>query len=98
MTDSLTTSLAATFGITMFVLSLAWAVLKGIKVYQSRRLTGSDGAANQLRFVQALAVGQRERLVVVDHDGERLLLGITSGGISLLTKTTLKQPVQKTID
>jgi flagellar protein FliO/FliZ len=37
-----------------------------------------------LRFVRALPVGPRERVVVVQYRGEEWVLGVTAGGISLL--------------
>jgi flagellar protein FliO/FliZ len=39
-----------------------------------------------LHFVRALPVGTRERVVLLDHAGERWMLGVTAGGISLLAR------------
>ena len=46
---------------------------------------GASGAADDaLRFVRALPVGAKERVVVVEHRGERWMLGVTAGGISTI--------------
>lgn len=47
---------------------------------------GSGGAPPDLRFVRALPVGPRERLVVVEWRGETLLLGVTAGAVSVLSR------------
>jgi flagellar protein FliO/FliZ len=71
------------------VLALAWATLR---LLQGRLKAGwgSRAAArpddDALRFVRALPVGPRERVVLMDHRGERWMLGVTAGGISLLAR------------
>lgn len=66
------------------VLVLAWGVLWLLR----GRLGGGGGRrqddAEALRFVRALPLGPRERVVLVEHRGERWLLGVTAGGISVL--------------
>ena len=50
-----------------------------------RRRFGPIGPAKiECTVMGALAVGPRERLVVVHVEGKRLLLGVTGGAISLL--------------
>jgi len=51
-----------------------------------RRGVGAGGAQGPLKIVQALAVGPRERLVVVDAQGRRLVLGVTSARIELVAE------------
>lgn len=68
-----------------FVLVLAWFALK----FMQRRLqpgvgASSAGAADALRFVRTLPVGAKERVVIVEHRGERWMLGVTAGGISTI--------------
>ena len=68
-----------------FVLGLAWIVLRLLRA----RLQGprdSKGVAGDdvLRFVRALPVGTRERIVIVEHRGARWMLGVTAGGISTI--------------
>jgi flagellar protein FliO/FliZ len=78
-------NLASTVAALASVLLLAWVLIRGW-----RRLTlGVRGPADPgevLRFVRALPVGTRERVVLLDHAGERWMLGVTAGGISLLAR------------
>lgn len=65
------------------VLGLAWLLLKGLRRWQDRQLGGAE-ADRQLRFVRALAVGQRERLMLIEAEGELMLIGVAQNGVSLL--------------
>jgi flagellar protein FliO/FliZ len=69
-----------------FVLLLAWVLIRGWRRLQDYggRKPAEDGDA--LRFVRALPVGARERVVLLDHGGERWMLGVTAGGITLLAR------------
>lgn len=49
-----------------------------------RRNSGRSGAAGPLRIVQVLAVGPRERVIVVDHASRRFMLGVTPSTINVL--------------
>jgi|GEM_PF-2266502 len=60
----------------VFALAALWWML--------RRYNTRGGAAGPLRIVQVLAVGPRERVLVVDHESRRFLLGVTSSTISLV--------------
>ena len=69
-----------------FVAGLAFGVLWLIKRFQDGsfgKLTG-EGSGKTLRFERALPVGQRERLVIVEVDGEHMLLGVTAHSITQL--------------
>ena len=79
-------NLASTVAALAFVLLLAWVLIRGWRRLQNLggRSPASDGDA--LRFVRALPVGARERVVLMDHGGERWMLGVTAGGISLLAR------------
>lgn len=74
------------------VISLAIGVLVVIAAifvlaWLSRRLLGVNyGGASSLRIDGGLALGSREKLVVVEVEGRRLLLGMTPGSISLVTE------------
>lgn len=86
-------NLASTVAALAFVLALAWALLRAWRRLQGLggRSPGAD--AEVLRFVRALPVGSRERVVLLEHAGERWMLGVTPGGISLLARWPLdKQP------
>ena len=73
------------------VIALAWLTLRAVR----GRLGGSAGsggagASEALRFVRALPLGPKERVVLMDHRGERWMLGVTVGGISLLARWPLE--------
>jgi flagellar biogenesis protein FliO len=48
-----------------------------------KRRTGAP-TGGQLRIVTAVAVGHRERFVLIELEGERLLVGVTPQGITPL--------------
>lgn len=51
----------------------------------SRRLQRrSGGAGRRIRCVETFALGTRERLLLLDADGKRLLIGIGAGGMCTL--------------
>lgn len=66
------------------VLALAWVLLKVMRSRLSPRAAGRAGGDDAIRFVRALSVGAKERVVIVEHRGERWMLGVTAGGISTL--------------
>ena len=67
-----------------FVLALAWLALRLLKRLQAGPLVAT--ALDAPRFVRALPVGARERVVVMHYRGEEWVLGVTAGGISLLAR------------
>jgi flagellar protein FliO/FliZ len=71
------------------VLALAWGSIRLLKAWQDRQAAMPGLAGPPLRFVRALPLGQRERVVLMEAEGERLLLGVTPGGISLLARWPL---------
>lgn len=80
-------SIVATVLALVFVLGLAWGVLRVIKAWQDRGLGGNEpGNDRALRFLRALPVGTRERVMLIEAEGERMLIGVTAGGISLLAR------------
>jgi flagellar protein FliO/FliZ len=69
------------------VLALAWVALRLLRARMDRgtvRVPGAPAGSEALRFVRALPVGTKERVVLVEHRGERWLLGVASGGISTI--------------
>jgi flagellar protein FliO/FliZ len=67
------------------VLGLAWVCLKFLRQWQERGMGRREGEPDrQLRFVRALAVGQRERLMLVEAEGELMLIGVSAGSVNLL--------------
>ena len=81
-------NLASTVLALAFVLALAWGLLRAWRRLQPG-IGAVGGDADALRFVRALPLGARERVVLVDHAGERWMLGVTAGGISLLARWPL---------
>lgn len=67
------------------VLGLAYVCLRFLRQWQERGLGGRDGEpSRELRFVRALAVGQRERLMLIEAEGELMLIGVAAGSVTLL--------------
>jgi flagellar protein FliO/FliZ len=60
-------------------------VLIGLTAWGSRRLQAfKPHGRGRLRIVDALPLGTRERLLLVEVDGARVLLGVSAGRISAL--------------
>lgn len=66
------------------VIALAWLSLKFLRGRLQPRSLKADGTDDALRFVRALPVGPKERVVIVEHRGARWMLGVTAGGISAI--------------
>jgi flagellar biosynthetic protein FliO len=65
------------------VLGLAFFSLKLLK-----RLQAGVPSDDQIRYLRALPVGQRERLTLVAYRDEVFLLGVTAGQITVLDRRT----------
>lgn len=67
------------------VLGLAWISLKALRQWQDRGLGGNaPDPGQQLRFIRALPVGQRERVMLIEARGEVMLIGVSGGAVTLL--------------
>ena len=67
------------------VIVIAWFALRLLRDrLQPRAKPGVTGTDDALRFVRALPVGAKERVVIVEHRGARWMLGVTAGGISTI--------------
>lgn len=66
------------------VLGLAYFVLRLLRRWQDRFQGGAEDGERPIRFLRALPLGQGERVVLIEVRGEVMLVGVTSGGISLL--------------
>lgn len=76
-------AIVALLAVLALIVGLAWLL---------KRLPGAGlRSSDQLRVVSSLAVGQRERLLVVQVGPQQLLLGVTAQGISTLH--TLAEPL-----
>jgi flagellar protein FliO/FliZ len=71
-----------------FVLALAWGTIFLLKKWQDRQMGASDadGADWSIRFLRAMPLGQRERVALIEVRGETLLIGITAGSMTLLSR------------
>ena len=80
-------SIVATVLALAIVLGLAWGALRLFKLWQDRTIGGTRANDDRrLRFLRALPVGTRERVMLIEAEGERLLIGVTAGGIALLAR------------
>lgn len=75
------TELLSMFFALVVVLLLAWLILRVIK-----RAQNGKSSDDTLRFVRALPVGSRERVVLIEYHGKEYMLGVTPGGINILEK------------
>jgi flagellar protein FliO/FliZ len=67
------------------VVALAWLALRFLRDrMQPRAKADGRGGDDALRFVRALPVGTKERVVIVEHRGARWMLGVTAGGIATI--------------
>lgn len=67
-----------------FTLLLVLGLIIGLGWLLKRMPGGAFRPAEGLKVVASINVGAKERVVVVDVNGQQLLLGITAGGISTL--------------
>lgn len=81
--ESFALSFASMLLALVVVIAIAWIVLRLLRERLQPRVAASGGD-DLLRFVRALPVGAKERVVIVEHRGERWMLGVTAGGISTL--------------
>jgi flagellar protein FliO/FliZ len=65
----------------IFVVLMAWLLLKGLKGLHTQH-----GDGTRLKLLLTLSVGTRERLVVVNYREHEYLIGITHGSVNLLDK------------
>lgn len=72
----------------VIVLVLAYWVTRLVAQKGMPGWAGSPAGGEKLRVLWQLSLGKSERLVLVQLDRRCLLLGVTSGGISVLTELT----------
>jgi len=77
-------STAGALGGTVFALLLVVGLILAL-AWLARRMPGLAGSSNQaVKIVATLALGPRERVVVIDIDGTQLLLGTGAAGTRTL--------------
>lgn len=81
----LSSLLAVVFAL-IVVLALAWGAIRLLRTWQDRFQSGGEDAGNPIRFLRAMPLGQNERVALIEARGEVMLVGITTGGITLLAR------------
>lgn len=77
------TMLAGLVAVLVLIAALAWA---------SKRLNlNLPGASNQLKLVSAMSVGPKEKVMLIEAEGNKLLIGVTSQHISLLKQIDVEE-------
>jgi len=71
-------------------LVLALVVALGWGAQRLRLTKGTTG--RHIKIIDSLALGARERLMLVDVDGERVLIGIASGRLERLHAMSAREP------
>ncbi|OHX11729.1 flagellar biosynthetic protein FliO [Chromobacterium sphagni] len=67
-------------------LAVVLGAIVGVAWLFKRLSGGVMGAAGRLRVVGGTMVGQKERVVIVELEGEWLVLGVTPSQVNLLSK------------
>lgn len=67
----------------VFVLVLAWLALKLLARTSSLGVNGKQG---RIRIVQSVPVGPRDRVLLLNVDGEEWVIGVSAGGITRLDR------------
>ncbi len=91
--ENFTTGILTTFLALVIVIALAWITLRSLK-----RLQYGKAASDELHFVRALPVGNRERIVIIQYRNQEYLLGVAPGGINLLEKHPVTPTPQPPVD
>lgn len=73
---------AALYSLIVPLLAVVFAV--AALWWMLRRNGGRIGAAGPLRIAQVVAVGPRERIVVVEVESQRFMVGVTQSSIAML--------------
>ncbi len=85
---SLAMQLGSTALALVLVLALAWLALRALKQFQNRSQRGSGGdrgnRGTAMEVLGSVGLGPRERLVTVRYRDREYLLGVASGGVSLI--------------
>lgn len=71
------------------VIGLAWGTIWLLRKWQDKTMgvdAEGNGSGRNLRFVRALPLGQRERVVLIEVGDETMLLGVGTGAITMLSR------------
>ncbi|MDX1497585.1 MAG: flagellar biosynthetic protein FliO [Salinisphaeraceae bacterium] len=78
MSTTIALSMAKTLGALLIVLLCFFVLAK----FLQRLQTGGRGNSDQMRVVSAMAVGNRERVVLIEAQGKTIMLGVAAGRVS----------------
>jgi flagellar biosynthetic protein FliO len=81
--------LLQSIGSLLLVLAILLAMVFAARWFTQRRPQGG----RRLRFVEAMALGSRDKLLLVEVDGKSLLLGVTAHNIRLLAELDAQNTV-----
>ena len=65
------------------VLALMGALLWALRRLQNKLQSGAD-PSRQMRLLESLSVGPRQKILLLQVDGQRMLLGVTAQNIQAL--------------
>jgi flagellar biogenesis protein FliO len=72
------------FGALLLVLAL---FLGGVWLFKhSQRALGRSNGANKLHVMEVKSLGNRQSLCVIDYGGQRMLVGCSPAGVSLVSR------------
>lgn len=77
--------LAVVFAL-ILVLALAWGAIKLLRTWQDKFQARGDEGGLPIRFLRAMPLGQNERVALIEAQGEVMLVGVTTGSITLLAR------------
>ena len=86
--------LAVVFALVL-VLALAWGAIKLLRTWQDKFQARGDEGGEPIRFLRAMPLGQNERVALIEAQGEVMLVGVTSGSITLLARWPEDAPLAR---
>lgn len=79
------------------IAAVAWIAVRLVRERLGVAASRTGRNDDALRFVRTLMVGQRERVVLIEHRGERLLLGVAPGSVSLIARFGATVPLDDAV-
>ena len=86
--------LLQSIGSLLLVLAILLVMVFAARWFMQRRPQGG----RRLRFIEAMALGSRDKLLLVEVDGKSLLLGVTAQNIRLLADLGAVEALPKPLD
>ena len=86
--------LLQSIGSLLLVLAILLVMVFAARWFMQRRPQGG----RRLRFIEAMALGSRDKLLLVEVDGKSLLLGVTAQNIRLLADLGVVEALPKPLD